>query len=128
MNAENFNAFRSFNYPVLASAGIHIKYNNVQIHTHGTPHELEPHYLLDTNIAILKLFPGIQENVVAAILATKGLKAVVLENLRFRQRYPERNGFYATCMMPANKASSLSTSPNAVPALLKWSAMKTGSN
>ena len=36
-------------------------------------------YLLDTNIAILKLFPGIQENVVAAILATKGLKAVVLE-------------------------------------------------
>lgn len=56
MNAENFNAFRSFNYPVLASAGIHIKYNNVQIHTHGTPHELEPHYLLDTNIAILKLF------------------------------------------------------------------------
>ena len=61
MNAENFNAFRSFNYPVLASAGIHIKYNNVQIHTHGTPRELEPHYLLDTNIAILKLFPGIQE-------------------------------------------------------------------
>ena len=43
------------------------------------PHEPEPHYLLDTNIAILKLFPGIQENVVAAILATKGLKAVVLE-------------------------------------------------
>ena len=43
MNAENFNAFRSFNYPVLASAGIHIKYNNVQIHTHGTPRELEPH-------------------------------------------------------------------------------------
>lgn len=61
MNAENFNAFRSFNYPVLASAGIHIKYNNVQIHTHGTSRKLEPHYLLDTNIAILKLFPGIQK-------------------------------------------------------------------
>lgn len=30
INAENFNAFRSFNYPVLAEAGIHIKYNNVQ--------------------------------------------------------------------------------------------------
>ena len=68
MNAENFNAFRSFNYPVLASAGIHIKYNNVQIHTHGTPHELEPHYLLDTNIAILKLFPGIQENTADSVV------------------------------------------------------------
>ncbi len=44
---------------------------------------------LDTNIAILKLFPGIQENVVAAILATKGLKAVVLETYGFRQRSPK---------------------------------------
>ena len=79
MNAENFNAFRSFNYPNLASAGIHIKYNNVQIHTHAGADTLKPHYLLDTNIGILKLFPGIQENVVTALLATQGLKAVVLE-------------------------------------------------
>lgn len=79
MSAENFNAFRSFNYPVLAEAGIHIKYNNVQIHIEGGKRELHPHYLLDTNIAILKLFPGIQENVVAATLAIEGLKAVVLE-------------------------------------------------
>ena len=79
MSAENFNAFRSFNYPVLAEAGIHIKYNNVQIHTENTHGQLRPHYLLDTDIAILKLFPGIQESVVDAILAIKGLKAVVLE-------------------------------------------------
>ncbi len=79
MNAENFNAFRSFNYPVLASVGIHIKYNNVQIHAHGSRRQLKPHYLLDTNIAVLKLFPGIQENVIASVLATEGLRAVVLE-------------------------------------------------
>lgn len=79
INAENFNAFRSFNYPVLASAGIHIKYNNVQIHTESTQGGLQPHYLLDTNIAILKLFPGIQESVVDVILSIEGLKAVVLE-------------------------------------------------
>lgn len=79
INAENFNAFRSYNYPVLASAGIHIKYNNVQIHPHGIRRELKPHFLLDTNIAILKLFPGIQENVVRSLFAIEGLKAVVLE-------------------------------------------------
>ncbi len=80
MNAENFNAFRSFNYPVLASVGIHIKYNrNLSLHTDGTTSQLIPHYLLDTNIAVLKLFPGIQENVVASILNIEGLKAVVLE-------------------------------------------------
>lgn len=79
INAEDFNAFRSFNYPVLASAGIHIKYNNAQIHSEDTPRKLRPHYRMDTNIAILKLFPGIQENVIEAVLSIKGLKAVVLE-------------------------------------------------
>lgn len=79
INAENFNAFQSFNYPVLASAGIHIKYNNVQIQMGDRNRELKPHYLLDTHVAILKLFPGIQENVVDAVLSAKGLKAVVLE-------------------------------------------------
>ena len=80
MNAENFNAFRSFNYPVLAEAGIHIKYNNnVQIRSYKEKQKLKPHYLLDTNVVVLKLFPGIQENVVATILGIEGLKAVVLE-------------------------------------------------
>ena len=59
--------------------GIHIKYNNVHIHVNKSRQKLMPHYLLDTNIAVLKLFPGIQENVIATILGTKGLKAVVLE-------------------------------------------------
>lgn len=79
MNAENFNAFRSFNYPVLATAGIHIKYNrNLHLHKKkGTV--LKPHYLLDTHVAILKIFPGIEENIVRAIFEIDGLKAVVLE-------------------------------------------------
>lgn len=79
INAEDFNAFRSFNYPVLASAGIHIKYNNVQIHVSKSNSALKPHYLLDTNVAVLKLFPGINESVVEAVLSAPGLKAVVLE-------------------------------------------------
>ena len=35
--------------------------------------------VLDNNIAILKLFPGITENVVNSILTITGLKAVILE-------------------------------------------------
>ena len=79
MNAENFNAFRSFNYPALAAAGIHIKYGGSIRKLSAKDELLNPHYLLDTNIAVLKLFPGIQESVVASILEIKGLKAVVLE-------------------------------------------------
>ena len=34
---------------------------------------------MDTNVAILKLFPGLNQSVLECILNTKGLKALVLE-------------------------------------------------
>lgn len=79
INAENFNAFRSFNYPVLAKAGIHIKYEHQLIHRPLPGTTLVPHFQMDTNMAVLKLFPGIQENAVTSIMNAEGLKAVVLE-------------------------------------------------
>lgn len=79
INAENFNAFKSYNYPPLAQAGIHIKYEPSVIHRYTNGKPLTPHLFLDTNVVILKLFPGIQESTVAAMLAIPGLKAVVLE-------------------------------------------------
>lgn len=78
-NADNFNAFRSYNYPPLAHAGIHIKYDTSQIYYPVSRRPLKPHYLLDRNIAILKLFPGISFQVVESILNIPGLKGVVLE-------------------------------------------------
>jgi len=78
-NAEHFNAFRSNNYPPLAEAGISIKYNYPFIHCPTQEQQLIVHSQLDTSIAVLKLFPGISENVVEAILTTKGVKAVILE-------------------------------------------------
>lgn len=79
INAENFNAFRSFNYPPLAEAGIHIKYEPAFIHQSNIKKPLIPHLYLDTNVVVLKLFPGIQESVIAATLAIPGLKAMILE-------------------------------------------------
>ena len=60
INAENFNAFRSYNFPSLATAGIHIKYEYDRIHKADPNLPLKPHYLYDTNVIILTLFPGIQ--------------------------------------------------------------------
>ena len=40
---------------------------------------MKVHTKLDTNIAVLKLFPGINENIVNSILNIGGLKGVVLE-------------------------------------------------
>ena len=79
INAENFNAFRSYNYPALATVGIHIKYEYDKIRKAEPNVPMHPHYAFDTNVVILTLFPGIQENIVSNILHTPGLKAVVLK-------------------------------------------------
>ena len=79
INAENFNAFRSFNYPPLARAGIHLKYEPSRIRHSDATKPLKPHYLFDTNVVILTLFPGIQESIISSLLHVPGLKAVVLK-------------------------------------------------
>lgn len=78
--SENFSAFSSPNYPVLADVGIHIKYDYNAIHRF-LPEEgpLNVHTDMDTNVAILKIFPGMTENYVNSVLSTRGLRAVVLE-------------------------------------------------
>ncbi len=77
-NAENFNAFLSGNYPLLAKVGVHIKYFEQYI-LKARNGNLKVHKKLEQDVAILKLFPGITENVVKSILAIKGLKGVILE-------------------------------------------------
>ena len=79
INAENFNAFRSFNYPSLAHAGIHIKYDAHIIRRPDPARPMKPHYLFDTNVVMLTLFPGIQESIINSVLHVPGLKAVVLK-------------------------------------------------
>ncbi len=79
-NAENFRAFRSANYPSLADAGIHIKYNIPFIRYPGTwGKELAVNTNLDTNVTILKIFPGISPDTVKSILSTPNLKALIIE-------------------------------------------------
>lgn len=79
INAENFNAFRSYNYPTLATAGIHIKYDYDRIRKADPKTPMHPHYVFDTNVVILTIFPDIQENIVKTVLNTPGLRAVVLK-------------------------------------------------
>jgi len=78
-NAENFRAFRSDNYPPLAEAGIHIKYNYPYIRYAMPPGKFKVTKRMNTNIALLKIFPGINEKVVNAILNVPGIEAVVIE-------------------------------------------------
>ncbi len=80
VNAEDFNAFKSHNYGLLARAGIEIKYVKELISRPDYEKPTIPYYEYDPNVAILTLFPGIQRQVVAALLHTPDLKAVVLKS------------------------------------------------
>lgn len=79
-NTETFRAFSSANFPPLAEVGIHIKYNRHSIlYPIKWGQELKIHTRLDTNLVILKMVPGIQENVISSIINIKGLRAIILE-------------------------------------------------
>ena len=78
VSAEEFKAFMSPNYPLLAQAGVNLKYNKTAIHRSENSSLLFNDYL-DTNIASIKLFPGISEKYIKTVLSIPGLKAVVLE-------------------------------------------------
>lgn len=78
-NAEKFEAFYSVNYPALGEAGVAIKYRNQFI----LPLPAEPFKAnknLNNHIAVLKLFPGINQETVEAVLNTPGIKGVILES------------------------------------------------
>lgn len=78
--AENFRAFRSANYPVLAEVGIHIKFNTAFIRypeTWGKP--LRPTYELDPSVLIIKVIPGMKKELLDALVSIDGIRAILLE-------------------------------------------------
>ncbi|WP_462318947.1 asparaginase [Marinilabilia sp.] len=78
-NAEHFRAFRSDNYPPLAEVGLHIKYNYPYIRYTTLSGTFSVAPRMDNNVALLKMFPGINENVVRSVLEAPGIRGVVLE-------------------------------------------------
>lgn len=80
VSSENFSAFNSPNYPYLADVGIDIRYHNKFILQPNYNKPVSFNYRLDNNVAILKLFPGIQPEIVESILSVPTLKGIVLES------------------------------------------------
>ncbi len=79
INAEQFEAFTSPNYPPLAESGVHLKFNTPLIYKPLNDYPLRIHKKLNNNIALLKLFPGITQKVVETILNIPENKGIILE-------------------------------------------------
>lgn len=74
----HFDAFESENYPLLAVAGVIIKYNEKFIEQ-AYDQKLVYHGNLDTNVVIMKIYPGINEMTVEALLTLPNLRGVIME-------------------------------------------------
>ncbi len=77
-NTENFNAFISPNYPLLAEAGIYLRFYKHDIFKPNHK-KLKVHKNLDVHVGLLKIFPGITREFVHAMLTVPNQKAVVIE-------------------------------------------------
>ena len=76
VNTEHFEAFESPNYPILAEAGVNIKYNSSL--EKGTEKKLKLNTKMSNNVAVLKLFPGITIETIKAII--NSARGVVIES------------------------------------------------
>lgn len=79
ISADQFHAFESYNYPHLAYAGIEIRYHDGAIARPRDGQTFVARPSFDPHVAVLKLFPGITQEVVESVLSLPSLRGVVLE-------------------------------------------------
>lgn len=77
VNSESFGAFNSNNYPTLAKAGTEIQFHTRNIKKYIPGLKLKAHHEYCSNIIILSLFPGMQQEVIEKLLMAKELKGII---------------------------------------------------
>lgn len=78
INADGFYAFESFNYPHLCDAGVNFTFHRHHVLQPDFSKPLSPHLAMDSNVVVLSLFPGIQENIIRGVLGIENLRSIVL--------------------------------------------------
>lgn len=79
ISAEQFHAFTSPNYPPLAESGVHLNVQTDSLWRHKSKKKLLVHEKLDTNVILIKLFPGLSVETLQYMLQQPKIKAVLLE-------------------------------------------------
>lgn len=79
MSADNFNAFKSNNYPSLAKIGLGIHFNHDVLMKHIAIRPLQVRCDMDTAVMCIDLYPGLTESTLRHQLSTPGIKGFVLK-------------------------------------------------
>lgn len=79
VNAEHFQAFASPNYPALVNSGVHLAVNQSSLWRKPPGRKMKLHKTLEDQIALVKLYPGINRSMLEHIFSKEDLKGIVLE-------------------------------------------------
>lgn len=79
INTEHFEAFTSINYPILAESGVNLNVNHAYLFKPNTRKNLRVHRKLESNILLIKLYPGVSQEVLQPLFELETVKGYVLE-------------------------------------------------
>ena len=79
MSADNFNAFRSNNYPELATIGSGIQFHEEALYRLPSKRPLKVRYAMDPNVMFIELNPGMTPETLEYLLRTPKIKGIVLK-------------------------------------------------
>ena len=79
INAEHFEAFASSNFPELAISGVNLVINGEALYKSNRRKKFKIHKNLETDILLLKMFPGMDREMVEYLLSYPNLKGLIIE-------------------------------------------------
>lgn len=80
LNAEHFEAFASMNYPSLGESGVNLVIHEQALWQRNSGMPLRVHRKLESDILLIKFFPGTSPDILADMIQSPKVKGVVLES------------------------------------------------
>lgn len=79
INAEHFQAFASMNYQPLLESGVHLTINRGALWQSNRKGNMKLHKNFRDEIALVKVFPGMNQSIMEHIFAKEDVKGIILE-------------------------------------------------
>lgn len=79
ISAENFDAFASPDYPDLGESGIRLDVRNHVLRSEDESIPFSVHTRLNTDLGLMKIFPGMSREFIENMFATKNMKVMIIE-------------------------------------------------
>lgn len=77
-NADELNAFESFNFSHLCEAGVSFNFQTHHILKPDYSQPMVPHFELDSNVFVLSLFPGAEESIIRHTFDAPELRGIIM--------------------------------------------------